>query len=82
VAEEEEMSDGELKRRVSVRGKPHEIGLYRKSKNVWIALGDYMGTMITVQDRSEGATIERWREAAGFVPQHLISQRDNNFAAR
>jgi len=66
VAEEEEMSDGELKRRASVRGKPHEISLYRKSKNVWIAVGDYMGTTITVQDRSEGATIERWREVAEY----------------
>jgi hypothetical protein len=58
------MSEGELKRTVSVWGKPYEISLYRKSKSVWIAVGDYMGTTITVQDRSEGAAIKRWREAA------------------
>jgi hypothetical protein len=39
------MSEGELKRRVSVWGKPYEISLYRKSKSVWIAVGDYMVVM-------------------------------------
>ena len=47
------MSDGELRRKVLVEGRPHEIGVYRKSKSVWIAVGDYMGVTITVQDRSE-----------------------------
>ena len=47
-------------------GKPYEISVYRKSKSVWIAVGDYMGVTITVQDRSEGAAIKRWREAAEY----------------
>jgi hypothetical protein len=64
MGEEEEMSDGELRRKVLVGDKPHAISVYRKSKSVWIAAGDYMGVMITVQDRSEGAALKRWREVA------------------
>jgi hypothetical protein len=43
MGEEEEMSDGELRRKVLVGDKPHAISVYRKSKSVWIAAGDYMG---------------------------------------
>ena len=64
MGEEEEMSDGELRGKVLVAGRPHEISVYRKSKSVWIAVGDYMGVTITVQDRSEDAALKRWREAA------------------
>ena len=64
MGEEEEMSDGELRGKVLVGGRSHEISVYRKSKSVWIAVGDYMGVTITVQDRSEGAALKRWGEAA------------------
>jgi hypothetical protein len=64
MGEEEEMSDGELRGKVLVGGRSYEISVYRKSKSVWIAVGDYMGVTITVQDRSEDAALKRWREAA------------------
>jgi len=55
-----------LQRTVDVWGKPHNVTIYRKSKSVCVAVGDYMGETISVQDRSEGAALKRWREAATY----------------
>jgi hypothetical protein len=49
---------------VIVWAKPHVVTVYRKSNNVWIAYGDHGGVRITVQDRSERAALQRWRETA------------------
>jgi len=62
MGEEEEMSDRELRGKVLVGGRSHEISVYRKSKSVWIAVGDYIGVTITVQDRSEGANQKAFDE--------------------
>ena len=51
---------------VIVWGEPHVISVDRKSKSVWFAVGDYKGESIRVEDRSEGAAIKRWREAATY----------------
>ena len=40
------------------------VTVYRKSKRVWVAVGDHLGDPLRVQDRSEGAAIKRWCEAA------------------
>jgi hypothetical protein len=48
----------------SVWGKDHKVTVYQKSKTVWVAVGDYMGQQLVVQDRSEGTALKRWREAA------------------
>jgi hypothetical protein len=40
------------------------VTVYRKSKSVWVAVGDHLGDPLRVQGKSEGAAIERWREAA------------------
>jgi hypothetical protein len=53
-------------RTVMVWGKPQTIRVEQKSKSVWIAVGDYMGESIAVEDRSEGAALKRWREAATY----------------
>ena len=53
-------------RTVLVWDKPHIVSVNRKSKSVWVAVGDYMGKTIRVQDRSEGAAVKRWREAAEY----------------
>jgi hypothetical protein len=53
-------------RTVVVWGEPQVVSVHRKSKSVWVAVGDYMGDSITVQDRSEGAALKRWREAATY----------------
>jgi hypothetical protein len=51
---------------VQVWGKPHEVSVYQKSKNVWIAAGTYMGERIEVKDLSYGSAVKRWREAATY----------------
>jgi len=51
---------------VMVWGRPCTVSVYRKSKTVWVATGAYMGESITVQDRSEGTALKRWREAATY----------------
>jgi hypothetical protein len=38
-------------RTVQVRDEPQDVQLCRKSKSLWIAVGQYMGRMIEVQDR-------------------------------
>jgi hypothetical protein len=53
-------------RKVIVWGKPHVVSVERISKSVWVAVGDYMGESLRVQDRSEGAALIRWREAATY----------------
>ena len=40
--------------------------VYRKSKSVWEAVGDYMGEQIKVKDRSEGAVLMLWRNVATY----------------
>lgn len=51
---------------VLVWGKRHVVAVDRKSKTVWIADGEYMGESISVQDRSAGTALKRWREAATY----------------
>jgi len=51
---------------VTVWGTPCKVSVYRKSKSVWVASGDYLGEAITVQDRSAGSALKRWREAATY----------------
>lgn len=55
-----------MERKVQVWGRTYEVSVYRKSKSVCVATGDYEGQSITVQDRSEGSAIKRWREAATY----------------
>jgi hypothetical protein len=59
---------GERQRKVLVlvRDTPHDVNVYQKSTSAWIAVGDYMGARITVQDRSEGTVLRRWQEAAHY----------------
>ena len=52
--------------RVIVWDKPYIITVDQKSKSVWVAVGDYLGESIRVQDQSEGAAIKRWCEAARY----------------
>jgi hypothetical protein len=52
--------------RVVVHSEPYFINVDQRAKTIWIAVGDYMGKTIRVQDRSEGAAVKRWREAAEY----------------
>ena len=49
---------------VFVWDEPHVVSVYREHQSVWVAVGDYEGKSISVQDQSEDAVLKRWREAA------------------
>jgi hypothetical protein len=49
---------------VFVWDEPHVVTVYREHQSVWLAVGDYEGKSISVQDGSEGAVLKRWREVA------------------
>jgi len=57
---------GPVERTVIVWGKPETVSVHRKSKSVWIAVGDYMGERIEVKDRSPTAAAKWWAEAARY----------------
>jgi hypothetical protein len=50
--------------KVEIRGKPHEVTVYRDSKWVWIATGRYMDETLEVKGQSAGSAIELWKDAA------------------
>ncbi len=53
-------------RTINIWDKPHTVRVERISKTVWRATGTYMGESISVQDKTEGAALKRWREAATY----------------
>jgi hypothetical protein len=53
-----------MKRTVMVCGRPIEVEVFPASKSVWTAFGYYMDKPLQMQDRSAGAALERWVEAA------------------
>ncbi len=53
-----------MERTVQVWGKTYKVAVHQRSKSVWVASGDHMGQPIETQDRSAGAALKRWREAA------------------
>lgn len=55
-----------MKERVTVWGKPYEITVHKKSKSVWIAVGDYMDETLEVQDRSRSSAVKAWCDAAKY----------------
>jgi hypothetical protein len=50
--------------KVVVWGKMHTVTVEQKSRTVWIAVGNCLGEQIRAQDRSRGAALKRWIEAA------------------
>jgi hypothetical protein len=56
------MTDRE--RTVYVWEKPHIVSVRRKDQGIWIAVGQYMGEQIEVEDRSEASAVARWEETA------------------
>jgi hypothetical protein len=43
---------------VTVWGKDHTLRVYRKSKSVWIAIGDCSGAQFSVKGRTEGSSMK------------------------
>jgi hypothetical protein len=54
----------ERERTVYVWEKPHVVSVRRKTRGIWIAVGQYMGERIEVVDRSEASAVARWEETA------------------
>ena len=51
---------------VQVWGKPHTITVHKKSKTVWVAVGEYLGERHESKGRSETTAIAQWREWARY----------------
>ena len=51
---------------VEIWSEKISVSVWQKSKSVWCASGTYLGQSIDVADRSEGAALKRWREAARY----------------
>ena len=51
-------------RTVYVYAIPHQITLARKSKTVWVAVGDYRGERIEVKGSSADIAAKYWADAA------------------
>ena len=49
-----------MTRTIDVLGKPQEINIQRKYKSVWVAVGEYRGRRIEVQERSENEAMAAW----------------------
>jgi len=49
---------------VAVWGKLHVIALYRNSKYVWIAAGEFMGERIEAKASSASAAARNWANTA------------------
>jgi len=55
-----------MERQVAVWDKPQVVDVYRKSRSVWIAVGDYMAERLEVKGLTESTAINRQREAARY----------------
>ncbi len=65
-----------MKHTVLVWDKPQVVTAYQKSNSVCVATGEYMGKSIETKDRSEGAAVKRWVEAAHYKgPGSAVSKR-------
>lgn len=53
-----------MEREVTVWGVPYMVTLHQRSKSVWVVTGNYMAGSIETQDRTPGAALTRWKEAA------------------
>jgi hypothetical protein len=51
---------------VQVWGKPQKIVVYKKSKTVWIAVGNYMGELIEAKGSSPTSAAKLWCDAARY----------------
>jgi hypothetical protein len=51
---------------VDAWGERCEITVYRKSKTVWIAVGEYLGEQIETKGSSYRTAVARWRESARY----------------
>jgi hypothetical protein len=60
------MIEGPYKDMIPVWGKLCEVTVYRKSKAVWEAIGDYLGKTYRVTRGTRGAAVNAWAKAAEY----------------
>ena len=60
------MMDQIWERVVMVWRRPHTITVYKKSKSVWVASGEYLGKHIEVKGRTLKAAERSWVSAATY----------------
>ena len=53
-------------RTVNVWGKPYEIAVHMKSKTVWIATGQYVGSPVEGKGSAEGSAVKACVDAATY----------------
>jgi hypothetical protein len=58
---------------VKIWDKLQTITVEQKSKSVWVAVGDYRGESIRVQDRSESTALKRWVRSCTLQGQIALS---------
>jgi len=63
------MFDPGTERTVSVWGKPHKVTVYRMSKTVCTATGDYMGRLIEGKGSSHRSPLRALADAARYCGQ-------------
>lgn len=51
---------------VRVWDEPYTVTVYKKSKSVWVAVGDYMGRRVEVKGSSERSALRWWVDAARY----------------
>ena len=49
-----------MRRTIDVLGKPQEVNVQRKYRSIWIAVGEYQGRRIQVQERTENQVMAAW----------------------
>ncbi len=53
-----------MERIVIVAGRRDVIDVYRKSRALWIAVGEHRGRRIEIKGRSKAAVVAHWRATA------------------
>ena len=57
---------GEMKQRVVVWGERVDVEVYRRSKTVWIARGEYNGKSYEGKASTRGSAAKAWADAARY----------------
>ena len=56
--------DAGVQRTVMVRGKCLSVNVRQKQLSIFVALGEYKGEMVEIEERSEDKAVRRWQDVA------------------
>ena len=60
------MISAEREHKVTVWSQSHTVTVYKKSKSVWMVVGDYMGQAIETKGSSADSALTVWKNAATY----------------